>query len=230
MSGVYYEPNGLTFAQARTQLVQDVDHWARGRAARDGYVWKTAIGSYLQSEHQRYAHSDAAKIIADLKRERGWTEDRDGLLRPGHAQRDRDPERTPMTTRRAPSYTYATPEIKRTASFKRALRLEELLAPKGWTTPGLSPRNLERVADAWDRAGFLGWADNYRAHARKVHGRGAQRDRDPRPRKTTRATPSQRRFISEKIRLLRREGRSEAQAVAIALRMAGVSRRSRRLP
>ena len=79
MGGVYYEPHGLTFREARGQLVQDVDHWARGRAARDGHVWKTAIGSYVQSEHQRYAHSDVARIVAELKRERGW-EERDGVL------------------------------------------------------------------------------------------------------------------------------------------------------
>lgn len=44
-----------------------------------------------------------------------------------------------------------------------------------------------------------------------------------------RVTPAQRRFIREKIRILRHEGRPEAQSIAIAYRMAGVPPRARDL-
>lgn len=79
------------------------------------------------------------------------------------------------TRYRAATHVYATPEVKRTASYKRAERLEQQLAPSLWNTPGLSRSNLERVADAWERAGFLGWADNYRASVRGRPERDARR-------------------------------------------------------
>ena len=66
--------------------------------------------------------------------------------------------------RKRGSHTYASPEVKRTASYKRAERLEEQYAPQRWRTPGLSRATYEKLADAWERAGFFGWADNYRAH------------------------------------------------------------------
>lgn len=75
--------------------------------------------------------------------------------------------------KRPRSHVYASPEVKRSASYKRAERLENQLAPQGWTTPGLSRSNMERIADAWDRAGFYEWADNYRAHFRRRE-RGAR--------------------------------------------------------
>lgn len=69
--------------------------------------------------------------------------------------------------KRGGSHTHASPEVKRTASYKRAERLEEQLAPQRWRTPGLTRSEYERLADAWERAGFLGWADNYRAHVER---------------------------------------------------------------
>lgn len=83
-------------------------------------------------------------------------------------------------SRRGGSHTYASPEVKRTASYKRAERLEDQLAPQRWNTPGLSRSDYERLADAWERAGFFGWADNYRAHVERHRiGRDRRRRRDP---------------------------------------------------
>lgn len=79
-----------------------------------------------------------------------------------------------QVARRGGSRTYAEPEVKRTASYKRAERLEDEIAPKRWNTPGLSRSQYERLADAWERAGFFGWADNYRAHVERT---GIGRDR-----------------------------------------------------
>lgn len=76
--------------------------------------------------------------------------------------------------KRGGSHTYAEPEVKRTASYKRAERLEDEIAPKRWNTPNLSRSQYERLADAWERAGFFGWADNYRAHVERL---GIGRDR-----------------------------------------------------
>jgi hypothetical protein len=124
---------------------------------------------------------------------------------------------------RGPKHVYASPEVKRTASYKRAERLERELAPRAWETPGLSRKDLERVADAWERAGFLGWADNYRAHARRAGRDPARRHRRP-------GTPTfaQQKRISRKIRTLRHEGYGPAQAAAIAYRMEGVPYRPAR--
>lgn len=72
------------------------------------------------------------------------------------------------------SRVYATPEIKSERAFKRAEHLERTVAPRGWSTPGLTLGDLEVLADAWEEAGFLGWADNYRAEARTR--RSARRD------------------------------------------------------
>ena len=66
------------------------------------------------------------------------------------------------------SRVYATPEIKREPAYRRAERLEREIAPRKWATPGLTPDDLEVLADAWEEAGFLGEADNYRAAARRL--------------------------------------------------------------
>ena len=196
--GVYYAPHNLTFEQARGQLVQDVDHWARTRAARDGYVWKTAISSYVQDEHQRYAHSDVAKIIADLKRERGWTEDRDGLLRPpreGAVERDR------LTTKernRLPDYAFALPERRalplHDAAHVRnaAARLEQMRSFYRSVTPseyrrarqailrrqaelGIGPFNPRYASRYGVRAGKVAVSERRRPESRMR----AAADRDP---------------------------------------------------
>lgn len=83
------------------------------------------------------------------------------------------------------SRVYATPEIKSERAFKRAEYLERTVAPRGWSTPGLTLGDLEVLADAWEEAGFLGWADNYRAEARSR--RSPQRD--PRVKRRPRRDP-----------------------------------------
>lgn len=127
--------------------------------------------------------------------------------------------------KRGGSHTYATPEVKRTASYKRAERLEEQLAPQRWHTKGLTRSQYEKLADAWERAGFLGWADNYRAH---VEHHKIGRDPGKRHRHRTPSAPSfaKQKLISRKIRLLVREGYDRRQAAAIAYRMYGASRKA----
>ena len=74
------------------------------------------------------------------------------------------------------SRVYATPEIKAERAFKRAEHLERAMAPRAWNTPGLTLGDLEVIADAWEEAGFLGWADNYRAEARLRRSLSSRRD------------------------------------------------------
>ena len=62
---------------------------------------------------------------------------------------------------------YADEETRKGRAFQRAERLERELAPRVWTTPSLSPDDLDILADAWEEADFLGWADNYRAEAKR---------------------------------------------------------------
>ena len=147
---------------------------------------------------------------------------------------------------------YATPEVRKERSYQRAERLERELAPRLWSDPTLTIADLEVLADAWEEADFLGWADNYRAEAERRRRSGPARDERRRSRSTrdragrdavsgcrcahqrrdarktrapTATTSAQRRFISEKIRILRHEGYPPRQAAAIAYRMAGVPRR-----
>lgn len=68
------------------------------------------------------------------------------------------------------SRIYATPEIKKERAYQRAERLERELAPGGWSDPTLTIADLEVLADAWEEADFLGWADNYRAEAARRRG------------------------------------------------------------
>lgn len=213
---------------------------------------RLAAASRLQGNIRNASHWDdqIEKVYADAKRH-GFSEGflvqaeekgRQAGARAAH--RDRDPARARDTHRftsaersgragtfhrlakRGGSHTYATPEVKRTASYKRAERLEEQIAPRRWSTPGLSRSQYERLADAWERAGFLGWADNYRAHVEHHRiGRDLARHHH-----RTKGAPSfrQQRFISRKIEILVREGYPPKQAAAIAYRMAGVPPRSSR--
>lgn len=121
-------------------------------------------------------------------------------------------------------YVYATPEVKQMRAYKRAVELEMDVAPRGWSDPNVSIDDLEVLADAWEEAGFLGWADNYRA---EVAHRIRRTARDARRSRSTHPTRRQREFISHKISILRREGYPQRQAIAIAHRMAGVPSRSR---
>lgn len=134
-------------------------------------------------------------------------------------RREKEEERAlaAAEARRSPfgAYTYITPELRQTRAVQRAEELESTL-PKGlWSNPASPTDVLEVLIDAWEEAGFGGWADNYRAEVERRRGTGRSR-RDARP------TPAQRQFISQKIRILRREGYEQRQAIAIAHRMAGV--------
>lgn len=131
-----------------------------------------------QDNRSLWYASGTARSISEAKREavRGLEYT---LKREGKHSRDRETHRFTASERsgrahafhklakRGGSHTYASPEVKRTASYKRAERLEEQLAPQRWRTPGLTRSEYERLADAWERAGFLGWADNYRAHVER---------------------------------------------------------------
>ena len=102
-----------------------------------------------------------------------------------------------------------------------------------------SPREAARFVEVVRGYGFPAYADGARAiaYAPREELRWALHatrgltmpdrfgpQRDPQ-RKRSRPTPRQRAFISEKISILRREGRPQAQAIAIAHSMAGVPRR-----
>ena len=74
-----------------------------------------------------------------------------------------------------PSHTYATPEIKATATYQDAAEFEAELAldyPKLFTGEDYWGSTIDRdsrftiAACLWDAAGFFGWADNYRAALR----------------------------------------------------------------
>lgn len=79
--------------------------------------------------------------------------------------------KTPTTA--TVSYSYATPEIKATATYQAAEAAETLLAleyPKLFTgsddARGDRSERFTAAALAWEAAGFFGWADNYRAALR----------------------------------------------------------------
>lgn len=116
-----------------------------------------------------------------LKREGKHSRDARGIHRFAAAERSGRAHALHKLAKRGGSHTYASPEVKRTASYKRAERLEEQLAPQRWRTPGLTRSEYERLADAWERAGFLGWADNYRAHveSHKIGRDASARDSGP---------------------------------------------------
>lgn len=93
-----------------------------------------------------------------------------------------------LLPKRDPSRVYATPEIKRERAYQRAESIERELAPGGWSDPLTPMDTLAVIADAWEEAGFLGWADNYRAEIQRRRG---QRDsittkRDPMSRREQR--------------------------------------------
>lgn len=77
-----------------------------------------------------------------------------------------------MTTR-----IYATPEIKRERAYQRAEAIERALAPAGVGTLYISIDALAVIADAWEEAGFHGWAENYRAEIKRRQGRDLDRRR-----------------------------------------------------
>lgn len=127
--------------------------------------------------------------------------------------------------------TYATAAIRAERRYQRAVELESSLPSGLWMNPVAPTDVLEVLIDAWEEAGFGGWADNYRAEVerRRKTGRYAARDANRGMRSSKSSTPSARgssREISEKIGILRREGYEQRQAIAIAHRMAGVSPRS----
>lgn len=83
---------------------------------------------------------------------------------------------TPLMRERAaqayptPAHTYATPEIRRERTYQRAEALERELTPNAWMNPATPTSHLAVVADAWEEAGFLGWAENYRAEIERRRG------------------------------------------------------------
>lgn len=127
--------------------------------------------------HQAAYHIDArgdlfADVYEDLypvgaDRSRRRRRRRDATDRFAASERSGRARLLSSVARRGASHTYASPEVKRTASYKRAERLEDQLAPQRWNTRGLTRSQYERLADAWERAGFFGWADNYRAHVER---------------------------------------------------------------
>ena len=71
-----------------------------------------------------------------------------------------------------PGYVYATPRIKASGLYQDALAYEADVArdfPQLFHTvrAGRTDRaeRFTRAAALWERAGFFGWADNYRSNA-----------------------------------------------------------------
>lgn len=91
---------------------------------------------------------------------------------------------------------YASPSIKRSPDYKRAVRMEKSLHQRypgavfgAAPLPSAGRREAERVMKAFERAHFYDWADNYRralkyktSHARPSQARDSGRD-PKRPRK-----------------------------------------------
>lgn len=71
-----------------------------------------------------------------------------------------------------PGYVFATPRIKASSLYQDAVAHEEALAadfPRLFTAPGpVDVERFDRAASLWERAGFFGWADNYRAAVRRA--------------------------------------------------------------
>lgn len=64
-----------------------------------------------------------------------------------------------------PGYVYATPRIKASPLYQDAVTFEEGLASvyhRLFTGPCPDRAMWEHAAALWDRAGFFGWASNYR--------------------------------------------------------------------
>lgn len=109
--------------------------------------------------------------------------------------------------------------------MKRSLYILEVRGKRGWHRAGSADRFAE-IATERARLERLGYETRIVPDTR-AHGYGPPppSSRDPGKRRGG-VTRAQRKFISEKIRILRHEGRPEAQAIAIAYRMAGVPPRA----
>ena len=86
-------------------------------------------------------------------------------------------------------------------------------------------RRIKRLQASQRRSGYRPY--RYELRRRKRSSRGLFEKRRS-SRDTSRISPEKQRWISRKIRILRREGYPQDQAVAIAYRMAGVPQRRRR--
>ena len=70
-----------------------------------------------------------------------------------------------------PGYVYETPRIKASSLYQDAVDFEEQLAARHrrlFTGPCPDVALWLRAAQLWDRAGFFGWASNYRDAAARV--------------------------------------------------------------
>ena len=125
------------------------------------------------------------------------------------------------------------------AAKKESVRAHAMSAAynRGEIPHAHAARAHEQAADAHQRAANRSKGDTSERHAKLMlehvdhamrHERGPSRDRDRLRHRRNPSAPPQKtqKWISKKIRLLRHEGYPERQAIAIAYRMAGVSRKN----
>ena len=199
------------------------------------------------------AYAEGARAIAFAPREelrwallatRGLTM-REPLARdPGKViplfrrKRSRGPKRAPGTSAASPAFRALRREAQAlgvraeasadSGSSFQAARLHQETADA-----------YRRLSDAYRKAGYeedsnnahftsVGYATSAQHYLARLRETGRDVRRASGRRDPQRLTPQQRKFISKKIRILRHEGRPQAQSIAIAYSMAGASRRKTR--